>query len=84
MGNNICTNNTNQPEYEEIFFNYAFGEDAREPSIEHSDILTSNHKTVEYHLKDCENKLKISGKLYKDPTMKTDPIILKSLSSNES
>jgi hypothetical protein len=38
---------------------------------------------VEKNLNDCEERLKKSQKLFKDKWMKTDPIILKSLNSQD-
>jgi hypothetical protein len=84
MGSSICTPNHVEVEFNNNPLDYAFAEDALEARIPHEDSIICRVRDIEQNLNDCQEKLKISEKLYKDPTMKSDPVILRSLSSRDS
>lgn len=61
-------------------FQYEYGEDNTEANITHTDEIESSDLVIYVLLKECTDKLKKSCKLYKDPTLKSEPLILKSSS----
>jgi hypothetical protein len=73
----ICSNDTKTGELPENNFDFVFDEDKYETRINHDDSIVCKNKRIAESLEDCENKLKKSCKLYKDPTMKSEPLVLK-------
>jgi hypothetical protein len=61
-------------------FQYEYGEDSTEANITHIGGIESRDLGIEVVLKECADKLRQSCKLYKDPTLKSEPLILKSSS----
>jgi hypothetical protein len=62
---------------------FMFGEDNNETKIIHEDSISCRNKDIESVMKECEGKLKESAKLFKDPLMKSEPVILRSYSSQD-
>lgn len=83
MGQSICAPNHIEAEFKNNPFDYQFGEDFLETNIFHEDNIVCRVREIEHNMHDCQENLKISQKLYKDPTMKSEPIILRSLSSKD-
>jgi hypothetical protein len=86
MGQNSCvpcSSEQIQTEVQGNNFAFEYGEDTHEPKIDHDDDLTSRSSEIEPILFDCQQRLRTTSRLYKDPTMRTDPIMLRSFSGGE-
>lgn len=86
MGQNSCvpcSSEQIQTEVQANNFAFEYGEDTHEPKIDHEDDLTSRSSEIEPILFDCQQRLRTTSRLFKDPTMRTDPIMLRSFSGGE-
>ena len=77
----ICSRDNNQAHFSDSLFQYAYDEDNKEIRIMHDDHIECSDPYVQKNLKDCQERLKKSQKLFKDNSVKTDAIILKSLTA---
>ena len=68
MGTSQCCSGTGELD-ETRFFEYDFGEDNHEPLINHLDNIESSDEACRIFLYDCQQKLKLSSRLYKDPSL---------------
>jgi hypothetical protein len=54
-----------------------YDEDKYEARIKHSSDMICTNEAIEANILFCEQKLKKSERLYRDPTMRSEPIVLK-------
>lgn len=56
---------------------FAYDEDKFGARIKHNSDMICSNEAIAANIASCEQKLKNSERLYKDPTMRSEPIVLK-------
>lgn len=67
----ICSPQGLEHEAARKSYSYEYGEDVREPVIDHKDEIVIRAAECERTIKECQDSLKDTGRLYKDPLVNT-------------